>query len=144
MAPVISMPVADRPAVSRRRPTRFAGNPSNRNQQDTRARHTRSRAAPSFFEHGAARQLIAKGTQRLRKLIEVRSDEMVSGEVELLKPESGDLIQDRALIRNRIRQNDVEGGKTIADDEEQGIAEVENFAHFATAQFLNSRKFNVT
>jgi len=54
----------------------------------------------------------------LRKLIEVRSDEMVSGEVEFLKPESGDLIQDRALIRNRIRQNDVEGGKTIADDKE--------------------------
>src|SRR5438270_601723 len=95
-----------------------------------------------FYEHGAARQLIAKGTQRLRKLIEVRSNEMVSGDVEFLKPESGDLIQDRALIRNRIRQNDVEGGKTIADDEKQGIAEVENFAHFATAQFLNSREFN--
>ena len=95
-----------------------------------------------FYEHGAARQLIAKCTQRLRKLFEVRSDEMVFGEVQFLKPESGDLIQDRALIRNRIRQNDVEGGKTIADDEEQGIAEVENFAHFATAQFLNSRKFN--
>ena len=71
-----------------------------------------------FYEHGAARQLIAKAAQRLRKLIEVRSNEMVSGEVEFLKPESGDLIQDRALIRNRIRQNDVEGGKTIADDKE--------------------------
>jgi len=67
---------------------------------------------------------------------------MVFDEVEFLKPESGDLIQDRALIWNGIGQNDVEGGKTIADDEEQGIAEVENFAHFATAQFLNSRKFN--
>ena len=68
---------------------------------------------------------------------------MILGEVEFLKPKSGDLIQDRALRRNGIGQNDVEGGKTIADDKEQGIAEVENFAHFSTAQFLNSRKFNV-
>src|SRR5204862_8079116 len=93
-----------------------------------------------FYEHGAARKLISKSTQQLRELIEIRSDEMVPGEVQFLKPESRDLIQDRALIRNGIGQNDIEGGKTIADDEEQGIAEVEHFAHFPAAQCFDSRK----
>src|SRR6266568_3448704 len=71
-----------------------------------------------FYEHGAARKLISKSTQRLRELIEIRSDEMVLGEVEFLKPESRDLIQDRSLIRNGIGQNDIESGETIADDQE--------------------------
>ena len=63
---------------------------------------------------------------------------MVFGEVEFLKPESGDLIQDRSLIRNGIGENNVESGKTIADNEEEGIAEIEHFAHSSAAQFFDS------
>jgi len=39
------------------------------------------------------------------------SNEMVLAKSSVLKSESGNLIKDATLIRNRIRQNEVEGRK---------------------------------
>jgi hypothetical protein len=41
---------------------------------------------------------------------------------------------------NRIRQNDVESGEAIGGDEEQGVAEVEDFTNFSGAEFRYARQ----
>ena len=81
----------------------------------------------------------AARTQALaRELIEIRGHEMIIDLLKTFKPKRRNLIQHRAFERNRIGQNYIESGKTIADDEEQSVAEVEDFAHFAAAQFFYS------
>jgi hypothetical protein len=56
------------------------------------------------------------------------------------KPESGNLVQDRAFLRNRIRQDDIEGRQPIGGDEEKSVPEVEDFTDFAGAEFGDARK----
>src|SRR6266480_3125702 len=68
---------------------------------------------------------------------------MVLHEVEAPKPERGNLIQNGTLLRNRIGQDDVEGGQTIGRDKEERVAEIEDFADFAGAQFRNAGKFEI-
>ena len=71
---------------------------------------------------------------------EIGGNKMISDRGKLLEPESGDLVQDRAFVGNRIRQNDVESGEAVGRDEEQRLAEIEDFAHLAAAQFGQVRK----
>ena len=63
---------------------------------------------------------------------------MIRREAKSLEPKGGDLIQNRSFVRNRIGQDDVKGGKPIGRDEEQSLAEIEDFAHLAAAQFFYS------
>jgi hypothetical protein len=65
---------------------------------------------------------------------------VVSRKRETPKPKRRKLIQDSALARNRIGKNDVKGGKPIGRDEKERFAEVKDFADFAAAEFLYSRK----
>ncbi len=60
---------------------------------------------------------------------------MILPQPNFFEPESGNLIEDRPFIRDRVGQNNVEGGKAIGRDKEEGIAEIEDFAHLAAAQF---------
>ncbi len=67
---------------------------------------------------------------------------MILNVVESLEPERGNLIQHCAFVWNRIGKDHVKGGDSIRDDKEQGVAEIEHFAHLAAAQFFNSVKID--
>ena len=60
-------------------------------------------AARSFLRAWSGPPVDRERHATIGKFIEVRGDEMVSGEVEFLKPESGDLIRDRALVQESDR-----------------------------------------
>ena len=63
---------------------------------------------------------------------------MILRHFNLFEPKSGDLVQDRALVRNRVGQDDVESREAVGRDEEQRFVELENFAHLAAAQLADS------
>jgi hypothetical protein len=65
---------------------------------------------------------------------------MIFYERESPKPERGNLVQDRAFLRNRIGQDDIEGRQPIGGDKEESVAEVEDFTDFAGAEFADARK----
>ncbi len=56
----------------------------------------------------------------------------------LLKPELGQGGQDAAFVGDARRQNYVKGRKAVSGDNEQGIAEVVNIAHFALNELRNA------
>src|SRR5204862_912008 len=87
-------------------------------------------------------ELIAKTFQLFRKFVEVRRDKVIIDSVETFEPKRGDLIEDRALVWNRIGQNHIEGREPIGHDEEKRLAEIENFADFPAAEFFDSRKID--
>src|SRR3954470_1661467 len=76
-------------------------------------------------------------------MINVGGNHVVRDEIEPAKPEGGDLIQDGALLRDRVRQNDVEGRKAIGGNEEERVAEIEDFTDFSGAEFWNAGKVEV-
>src|SRR5205085_7438826 len=84
-------------------------------------------------DHGTAGQLVAEFFQVVRKLIEICGDKMILDLVKTFEPECRNLIQDCAFEWNRIWQNNIKGGEAIADNEEESIADVKDFTHFAAA-----------
>src|SRR5438309_6501807 len=81
---------------------------------------------------------------RSGKMVDVRGDHVALDKIKSPKPEGGDLVQDRAFVRNRVGQDDVEGRETIGGDEEKRVAEIEDFADFAGAEFGNPRQIEIT
>ena len=75
-----------------------------------------------------------------RKFLDLCRDQVVLNEAKLPKPECGKLIQDRALVGNRVGKNDVESGEAIRCDEEKAFAQVKDFADFAGAEFGYARE----
>ena len=69
-------------------------------------------------QHRTVCQLRAKCLQFFRKPVEIHRDEMTINLIETLKPKRRKLIQNRALARNRIGENDV-----VIADYEPGCAE---------------------
>src|SRR5215469_12149281 len=65
---------------------------------------------------------------------------MVLDATETFEPKRGELIQDGAFMRNRIRQNHIKSRKAIGSDKKECLAQIKNFAHLPTAQFFDSRK----
>ena len=57
---------------------------------------------------------------------------------EFLEPEMRNLREHLALARNAVGHDDVEGGDAVAGDEQQPVAEVEDFAHLAAAEFFDA------
>src|ERR1017187_3202012 len=55
-----------------------------------------------------------------------------------LKPEMGNLREHLALARNAVGHDDVEGGDAVAGDEQEAVAEVEDFADLAGANFFDA------
>src|ERR1017187_10764879 len=55
-----------------------------------------------------------------------------------LKPEMGNLREHLALARNAVGHDDVEGGDAVAGDEQEAVAEVEDFADLAGADFFDA------
>jgi len=78
----------------------------------------------------------------LRERVEVRRDEVIINLIEAFEPERRELIQDCALVRNRVGQNHVERRQTIGRDEEQRLAEIKHFAHFSAAQLFYPGEIN--
>jgi len=66
---------------------------------------------------------------------------VVLHESESAKPKGGELIQDGAFAGNRIWENNIEGRKPVGRHEKERVAEIEDLADFAAAEFLYSRKF---
>src|SRR5262245_8883745 len=67
---------------------------------------------------------------------------MILDRAETLKPKRRNLIKDRALVRNWVRQDHVESRDAIGCDKEQGIAKIKDFAHLAAAQSSDSPKLD--
>ena len=61
-------------------------------------------------------------------------------EVEPLKPEHRQPAQHRTFVRDGIGQNAIKRGNPVSRDEEQMLAEVEDFAHLAAGDFGNAGK----
>ncbi len=55
-----------------------------------------------------------------------------------LEPEVRDLREHFALARNAVGHDDVEGGNAVAGDEQEAVAEVEDFADLAGADFFDA------
>jgi len=54
-----------------------------------------------------------------------------------------DLREHFALARNAVGHDDVEGGDAVAGDKQKTVAEVENFADFAGADFFDAGQVEV-
>lgn len=80
--------------------------------------------------------------QFLREFVEFRGDKVVVDFFKTFEPKGGKLIQNRALFRNRVGQNHVEGRDPIGRNKEQRFTEIENLAHFPAAQFFYSGKID--
>ena len=65
---------------------------------------------------------------------------MIFDVAETLKPKRRNLIEDCALVRNWVGQDDVESRDPIGYDKQKRVAKIKDFAHLAAAQFLDSRK----
>jgi hypothetical protein len=61
----------------------------------------------------------------------------------LREPEVRDLGQDFAFARDAVGHDDVESGDSIGSDEEEAIAEIENFADLTALQFFDPRQFEL-
>ena len=92
-----------------------------------------------LYNHRTSGKLFAKRLQILRELFKIRRDKVILDFVETLEPERGNLVEYRALVRDRVGQDHVKSRDAICGDKEQPLPEVENFAHFAAAQLFNSR-----
>ena len=62
--------------------------------------------------------------------------------MEAFEPKRRELIQDRALVRDRLWQNDVKSRQAIGGDEEERFAKIKNLAHLSAAQFFDSGKID--
>jgi hypothetical protein len=87
-------------------------------------------------------QLFAELLQFLWKLLGIRREKVILDVVESLEPECGNLIQHCAFAGDRIGKDNVKCGNPIRYDKEQCRTKVEDFAHLAAAQFLNSAKID--
>ncbi len=74
--------------------------------------------------------------QFAREFFDVGGDHVILDKGEAPKPKRGKLVQDGALARNGIGENDIKGGEPIGRDEEESFAEIKHFADFAAAEFL--------
>ena len=61
----------------------------------------------------------------------------------LREPEIGNLREHLALARNAVGHDDVEGREAVAGDEQQPVAEVEDFAHLAALEFFDAGQFEL-
>jgi len=75
-----------------------------------------------------------------REIVEVRGDKVIVDLVKAPEPKRRELIQDRALMGNRIWQNHVKRREAIGRDKEQRFPEIKNFSYFPAAQLFDSRK----
>src|SRR5438034_1325669 len=78
--------------------------------------------------------LQAKGSR------EIRGDKVIVDLVKAPEPKRRELIQDRALVGNRIWQNHVKRREAIGGDEEQRFSEIKNFSYFPAPQLFDSGK----
>ena len=60
-----------------------------------------------------------------------------------LEPEIGNLREHLAFARDAVGHDDVEGGDAVAGDEQEAVAEVEDFADFAAADFRNPGQIQI-
>ena len=61
----------------------------------------------------------------------------------LREPEIGNLREHLALARDAVGHDDVEGRDAVGGDEQQAVAEVEDFAHLAALEFFDARQFEL-
>ena len=81
----------------------------------------------------------ANGCKIFRQRIVRAGEQMVRHERgKFLKPEMRNLREHLALARNAVGHDDVEGGNAVAGDEQEAVAEVEDFADFAGADFFDA------
>ena len=95
-------------------------------------------------DHAAAGELRGEGLERGRQGIVGAGEEVVRHEAgEAVEPEEGDLREDFAFARDAVGHDDVEGGEAVAGDEQEAVAEVEDFADFAGLDLRDAGQFNL-
>lgn len=90
-------------------------------------------AVSLLHDHGATAEVIGVLLQDFRIFVHVGCDEVVL-HAELLEPEERKLVQDFALARNRGGENHVKGGKTVASNHQEAVAEVVHVAYFTLVE----------
>ena len=91
-----------------------------------------------LYDHRASDKLLAKLLQIVRELFEIRRDEVIWNIAEPLEPKRRNLIEHCALVRDWVGQNHVKSRDAIGNDEEKCFPKIEDFAHLATAQFVDA------
>ena len=94
-------------------------------------------------EHGATGQLAGKGLQLGWKGGKVRRKEVIGHEVQPPEPKSGELGQQLPLARNRVGQDAIEGGETVARHQKHAVSRRVDLADFAAAHQFPARKFKL-
>ncbi len=101
--------------------------------------HSMASGFALFHNHGTARELRGERLEIFWQRIVRAGEQMVRHErSKFLKPEMRDLREHLALARNAVGHDDVEGGNAVAGDEQEGVAEVEDFADLAGADFFDA------
>src|SRR5206468_5903122 len=77
-----------------------------------------------LYDHRTPGKLLTERLQFFGELVEGCRDKVIPNVVEPLKPERGNLIEDCALVRNRIGQDHVKRRNAIRYDKEQCLAQI--------------------
>ncbi len=113
--------------------------PSNLIRPDNRERRTPPAAAQFCARASNVPASCSRNGANFSGKFELHRDHVIRREGETLKPKSGELVQDRALVRDGIGQNAIEGGDAVGYDEEEGFAEIENLADLSAAKFRDGK-----
>src|SRR5205823_12606410 len=95
-----------------------------------------------LYYHRTSGELLAERLQLFRELFRIGRDKVILYVVEALEPERRNLVEHRALVRNRVVQNHIKSRDAIRGDKEQRLPEVEHFAHLTAAEFLDSQQLD--
>ena len=92
-------------------------------------------------DHGAAGERLREGRERGREAARIERDEVIRDRRKALEPKGGERVQDGAFARDGVGQDAVEGRNAIGRDEQEVLAEIEDFADLAAGEFADSGEF---
>ena len=90
-------------------------------------------------QRGATAQEVGVPTALLRHRSRIRRDQMVRRGAPA-EPELGQKVEDGSLVRNSVRQDDIERGDPVGRDNEELVSQVVHLPDFAAGQVLEAGK----
>ena len=83
-------------------------------------------------KHATALELVGVYPEGFGKISEIDAQEMMRDErLEAVEPEGGDLRQDLPLVRDAVREHDVECGEPVGCNDNVFHAKIVNIANFS-------------
>src|SRR5262249_11967178 len=97
-----------------------------------------------LHDHAAARELVGERLEVRRQRIVRFGEQMVGHQRgKFFEPEMRNLGEHFTLARDAVGHDDVESRNAIAGDEQEAVAEIENFADLAAFHLFNSRQIKL-